>query len=205
MAKLARKEREYRTRRAEIITAAERVFSAKGFDKTTMEEIAREAEFAEGTLYNFFKGKIDLYLSLIEEKSEELLGYLHKQVSKAVGAGEKIRCLIKAQMGFFDKNRNFFKIFVRERNSFEWMAQKDRTKRLSKVYQTYIDFVARTIKDDLKRGEFRNLNPRETAYALAGLLNSFVCRWPKSSKKERLFDQAPFLTEIFLKGVQKSR
>ena len=205
MAKLARKEREYRTRRYEIITAAERVFSAKGFDKATMEEIAREAEFAEGTLYNFFKGKIDLYLSLIEEKTEELLDYLHKQVSKAVGAGEKIRCLIKAQMGFFDKNRNFFKIFIREKNSFEWIAQKDRTRRLSKVYQTYIDFVARTIKDDLKHGEFRNLNPRETAYALAGLLNSFVCQWPRSSKKERLFDQAPFLTEIFLKGVQKSR
>ena len=119
-----------------------------------MEEIAREAEFAEGTLYNFFKGKIDLYLSLIEEKSKELLDHLHKQASKTIGAGEKIRCLIKAQMGFFDKNRNFFKIFVRERNNFEWMAQKDRNRRLSKVYQTYIDFVAKTIKDDLKHGEF---------------------------------------------------
>ncbi len=205
MPKFTRKEREYQVRRAEIMTAAERVFSAKGFHKATMGEIAKESEFAEGTLYNFFKSKIDLYHSLIEEKSEELLDYLRKQVSKTGGAVEKVKCLIRAQMAFFEKNRNFFKIFVRERDSFEWMAGKDVGGRVNKVYQTHIDFVARIIKDGLKHSEFRNLNPKEAAYALTGLLNSSISRWVTSPRRGRLLAQAPSLIEIFLRGVQKSR
>jgi AcrR family transcriptional regulator len=59
-----RKEREKDRRRQQIIVAAKRIFTAKGFQKATMEDIAREAELSPGTIYLYFKNKEELYASL---------------------------------------------------------------------------------------------------------------------------------------------
>ena len=56
-----RKQRERERRRQQIIVAAKRVFSEKGFSKSTMEDIAREAELSPGTLYLYFKNKDKVY------------------------------------------------------------------------------------------------------------------------------------------------
>lgn len=68
-----RKKRERERRRQQIIVAAKRVFSEKGFSKSTMEDIAREAELSPGTLYLYFKNKDELYASL----SLRILQYLN--------------------------------------------------------------------------------------------------------------------------------
>jgi AcrR family transcriptional regulator len=67
-----RKERERERRRQQIIVAAKRVFSERGFNKATMEDIANEAELSPGTLYLYFKNKDELYTSL----SLRILQYL---------------------------------------------------------------------------------------------------------------------------------
>jgi TetR/AcrR family transcriptional regulator len=59
-----RKEREKEKRREEIIEVAERLFLSQGFEDTTMDQIANEAEFSKGTLYNYFESKDDLYLTI---------------------------------------------------------------------------------------------------------------------------------------------
>jgi len=59
-----RKERERERRRQDILVAAKRVFSDKGFERSTIEDIAREAELSPGTLYLYFKNKDELYASL---------------------------------------------------------------------------------------------------------------------------------------------
>ena len=75
-----RKQREKERRRQEIIAAARKVFSAKGFNSATMEEIASEAELSPGTLYLYFKNKEELHTSL----SIEILAYLGKEITKVV-------------------------------------------------------------------------------------------------------------------------
>ena len=67
-----RKEREKERRKQQILVAAKRVFSEKGFNKATMEDIAQEAELSPGTLYLYFKNKEELYASL----SLRILQYL---------------------------------------------------------------------------------------------------------------------------------
>ena len=59
-----RKKREREMRRQQIMIAAKRIFTQKGYEKSTMEDIAREAELSPGTLYLYFKSKDELYASL---------------------------------------------------------------------------------------------------------------------------------------------
>ena len=61
----SRRERERQRHRKEILSSAERVFVREGLKQASMEEIAREAEFSVGTLYNFFQNKNDLFKNII--------------------------------------------------------------------------------------------------------------------------------------------
>lgn len=54
------------SRISDIIRAAIDVFSRKGFRLTQMEEIAKEAGVAKGTLYNYFNGKVHLFHYVLE-------------------------------------------------------------------------------------------------------------------------------------------
>ena len=63
-----RKERDRQLRRTDILRASEHVFAQKGYDNATMQDIAKEAQYATGTVYLYFKDKEALYFSLLEEK-----------------------------------------------------------------------------------------------------------------------------------------
>lgn len=75
-----RKERERERRRQQIIVAAKRVFSEKGFSKARMEDIACEAELAPATLYIYFRSKEELFVSF----SLTLLQYLSAKLRNIV-------------------------------------------------------------------------------------------------------------------------
>ena len=55
--------------RGEIMDAAIEVISEKGFKGSTTKEIAEQADMAEGTLYNYFKNKDDILMSIAERYS----------------------------------------------------------------------------------------------------------------------------------------
>ncbi len=80
-----RKERERERRRQGIMLAAKRVFTAKGYERSTMEDIAKEAELSPGTLYLYFKNKDALYASL----SLRVLQYMTVRLGHALEDGSK--------------------------------------------------------------------------------------------------------------------
>ena len=90
-----RKRRERKRRRRQIMVAAKEVFSIKGFTKTTMEDIAREAELSPGTLYLYFKNKDELYASLSVEILEHLYGQLKRVYVKASQSPQRRIDLLK--------------------------------------------------------------------------------------------------------------
>ncbi len=67
-------------RRAQILDAAVKVFAEKGFDKATVKDVARTAGVADGTIYNYFKNKKDLLVSMISQLAE--IGQFTEQTSQ---------------------------------------------------------------------------------------------------------------------------
>jgi AcrR family transcriptional regulator len=98
-----RKERERERRRQQIIVAAKKVFSEKGFNKATMDDIASEAELSPGTLYLYFKNKEELYASL----SLRILQYLHIRVEhvkdeRGLDPEQKLDAMIEAMYDVYE-------------------------------------------------------------------------------------------------------
>jgi TetR/AcrR family transcriptional regulator len=70
----SRRDRERAAREADIIAAAEKLFYTKGFENTSMDEIAKYAEFTKKTIYQYFKSKEDLFYAVASKNVNVLLG-----------------------------------------------------------------------------------------------------------------------------------
>jgi AcrR family transcriptional regulator len=67
-------------RRATLIEAAAKLFVEKGYEATTMDEIAAAANFAKGTLYHYFANKAELLQVLREGFEKEIMGRVRSRV-----------------------------------------------------------------------------------------------------------------------------
>ena len=203
--KLSRKRREHLTRRADILSAAEKVFAAKGFYGSSMDEIAKRAEFGTGSLYKYFKGKKDLYFSLINEKVEEVTRLVRAELGKDKPLIDKIESMLHLQLSFIQRNRDFFKIYISERNRFEWTIKDDLGKGVHEKFVGYIRDLEEVMRQGIERGQFKAMDPRDMAHGLVGIVNSFVFEWIMSPRAYSLVSKASVIVDIFFQGVRSPR
>lgn len=98
-----RKEREKERRRQQILVSAKRVFSDRGYTRTTMEDIANEAELSPGTLYLYFKNKEELFASLSLRILQYMIIRLEEVSSDTkINPGEKLEALKLAMFDVYD-------------------------------------------------------------------------------------------------------
>ena len=201
---LSRKEREFQTHRKEILSAAEGVFAEKGFFSSTMSEIAERAEFGTGTLYKYFKSKDDLYFTLIDEKTDAINHLAKGELSRAASPVDRIRKVLGLQFEFVEKNRDFFRIYTSERSRFEWTLKDELGKGIHDKMVAYIKILTQVMKEGMKEGEFKPMDPTDLAHALVGIVNSFIFEWLISPKPYSLVSKRDVALEIFLKGAQRT-
>lgn len=96
-----RKEREKQQRRKEIVSAAEKVFFSKGFDQSTMDDIADRAELSKGTLYLYFKSKEQLHMEVARKAIILLSKWTSAAAEKGTNALEKLQQMGRATIEFY--------------------------------------------------------------------------------------------------------
>ena len=107
---MTRKERERAGRRKAIIDAAEELFGAKGFENTTMEEIAEKAEFGKPTLYSYFKGKDEILFRVhMRRHGVKVAGFREAIEAETTGYG-KLRALGGAYYRFYEANPEYLRM-----------------------------------------------------------------------------------------------
>jgi len=105
-----RREREKARRREHILKTARKLFWSKGFDGTTMPEIAGAAELAPGTLYLYFRSKEALYVELLKEGYEVLLARLREAVREEAPPRRQAEALMDAFVRFAGEFPDYFDI-----------------------------------------------------------------------------------------------
>lgn len=77
-------------RRARILEGATRVFLAYGFQRTTMDDIARAAEISRPALYLQFRNKTDIYRALAKEFLEKVLDAAREGLAREAPLSERL-------------------------------------------------------------------------------------------------------------------
>jgi AcrR family transcriptional regulator len=206
-----RKEREKERRRQQIMVAAKRVFSDKGFNKATMEDIAQEAELSPGTLYLYFKNKEELYASL----SLRILQYLlirveHVNDEKGAGPEEKLSALMDAMYDVYE----FDPLIII--NMFH-LQSSETLKNLSPQLMTEIKnlsrksltAIAKIFTEGVDRDLFIDRHPIALADTFWSLFSGIVL-WLTSKKlinqeKDYLKQTLELGFEVFRRGVRKNK
>jgi AcrR family transcriptional regulator len=204
MEKLSRKEREYQARREEILRAAERVFAQNGFHNSTVAEIAKESEFAIGTLYQFFKNKEELYYTMMIEKFDLLYNTLLTEVGKNTKCFEKLNCLVGVVLAFIEQNVDFFKIFTWELNVLNSNMNHNLKDQLITKHFAYSKLISDVINKGLQEGVLKEGNADDLSTALLGMMNIFSFNWIYNQQQDSLREKASIIVNLFLNGATRT-
>jgi AcrR family transcriptional regulator len=202
MLKAERKEREFNLRRAEILEQAEKIFAAKGFYNTAVAEIADASGFAVGTLYQFFAGKEQLYISLLTEKLNMMYSGIRESTAKETDIFRKIEGLVSSQFRFVENNAEFCSIFIRGDHLSLSEGGIELRKRMMSDYAVHISFVEGVMSEGIRAGLFKKMDPRMMTTALMGIVNSCSSKWLTMMEGTSLMSYVPFVMGIFLEGVK---
>ena len=167
-----------------IRDAAMRVIARKGMAAATMQEIADEAGVAKGTIYLYFRDRDDL----VEKAFESAMNDLHKRVEEALetpGIFEtRLRAVLAAQIGFFQANREFFRLYMSLRYPEGSAQQQRRQKRhCQPQYESRVQRIAGLLEEAMKNGESRKMDPMRLAL--------FIIEGSAAVIIERVLDEAP--------------
>lgn len=102
-----RKGKEKAARRTAIVNTAERLFAAKGYDAVAMDEVAREAQLAKGTLYLYFNNKDSLYLAVAVRGAAILRDMMARGVAREARGIDKA-CAVSVAFYEFSKQHPFY-------------------------------------------------------------------------------------------------
>lgn len=91
MEKQSRRERNKLQCRRRILRASRQLFSAKGYEETTMEDVAERADVSKATLYNYFPGKDSLLTGIAEAELEDINSLIAWELREEQSPVEKLR------------------------------------------------------------------------------------------------------------------
>jgi len=200
---LTRKERDKQLRKTDLLSAAEHLFALKGYDKATMQDIAREAQYATGTAYLYFKDKDSLYFSLLEEKISDMMSIITEKTSVSKDAREKLNILIYESLVYFKNNQDFFHIFVSETSKFRWVIDnKIHTFELMLEHMSYLaDIIRKAQQQKIIRSDFKAEHIADIFIAILSTVIVGILK-EKSSCFAELKNVSNYIFSLFINGVK---
>lgn len=168
-----RRERKKRELRERIYQTARMLFLQRGFEATTVEQIAEAADVAQATFFNHFSGKNAVLAEMTREVSERLRELIAEQLPRRVSAQAKIRAFgqragdeVEASLGVArDVLLELVRTSPRPGEAFAYVAG---------AHAAFVDIVA----EGQKRGEVRtDYDASFLAEMVVGAFNAAAIRW----------------------------
>lgn len=196
---LSRRERERLRHRDEILAAALKLFSMKGYHNVSMQEIAAEAEFAAGTLYNFFDSKEALFNELKRDCAEKILASLGAVLDGPGDEVARLKEFFRRQMSLLEEHGEFIRLYVAEFGQQGIRMRKDPNEsELTKVLDAKTEQL---LRDGIEKGLFRNVDPAITARAIHASLQRLSFDAVGNSHKDEVAGMFEKLEHLFLEGL----
>ncbi len=158
-------------RKDEVIRVAARLFAAKGYHATTLDEIAEEMGVTKPALYYYIASKKDILQSIINRVMEPM-----EQVSKLGESDqqpkEKLEAIIRMLVKFATERKETAMIAFEQANVLPKRSQ-DALKRRQKEVERVVE---QTLKEGVEQGHFVVGDTRMTCFAILSVSN-WLYRW----------------------------
>ncbi|MDR7483285.1 MAG: TetR/AcrR family transcriptional regulator [Armatimonadota bacterium] len=169
---VTRAERRIPVTREQVLRAAAALFHTRGFERTTMQEIARAVGLTKASLYHHVRGKQALLYEILQHTLDRALPDLERIAAGAEPAADRLRQAVRLHVLTLVSDRDNVACFIEEGRALAppyrqaLVAWRDR----------YEALFRRIIADGIAAGEFAPTDVRLAGFAVLGMVNWMV-RW----------------------------
>jgi len=190
--------------RSDILRAARRVFARKGFDGTSVREVAEEARVNKAMIYYHFSDKLALYREVLTDSFKEFDRiWEHRIFNSPASTKAKIKKYIEEFIKFQEKNDEVRRImsmeFASSGSNYKWLAEN--------VFHTGYMRLAKIIREGVRNGELKKMNPTLAISALTGMMiHGFIVKPLAVHISGKSLDLSigrfgSFITKLFFEGL----
>lgn len=188
-------------KRTQIIKAAVKIFSEKGFHEAKVEDIAQQADVGKGTLYEYFPSKTVLFQEMFRAGMQFYMDNIRSEAGGGSSCRERLMKVAEMHLRFIQDYKELAKITMSEPMQFnqdfrQWIFEERERK---------LKAIQAIIEEGIRSGEFANVEPAAAALAFIGCLGALfgpvVFNYGKAEPKALL---QPML-EVLLNGLIKQK
>ncbi len=184
-------------RRADILVSAKEIFSIAGFHKADMNEIAKQANVAKGTVYLYFPSKKELFIAVIKDGLENLSQKISNEVGKIDDSIGKIKKAISTYMLFFKSHQALYRILLHpDVELMDDIAETMKDIKLSKLPQ-----ITETIAKGIKEEQIRKLDEKSLSYMILGMTDLLLFQWLSNPNEEPIEKKIEQITDVLFRGI----
>ena len=162
-------EEEKRERREMILEAARNRFQRFGYSKTTMDEIAGDAEISKGTIYLYFENKEDIFNELLAREALEMERYLYRKVKDEESVLQQLEMIFAGALDYLERHPFLDSILSRDVE----IVSSRILKYVFSVEERYVSVIEDYVRRGIEKGELESFNPHITAYILYKIFEAF--------------------------------
>jgi TetR/AcrR family acrAB operon transcriptional repressor len=191
--------------RATVLKAASSVFSKKGYAAATLDDVAKTAKVTRGAIYWHFKGKADLYNTLVEEMSARGASVVEQAVAEGGTLIDILRRVFISQCVLIEEDKEAQAVMELAlfKTGLDPDLQAGRRKQIE-AGNALIAGIADAMKMGISQGILRDdMDPTDMARAFIAFENGAIQQWLASPKSFSLKKSAEPFAEILIKGLQK--
>jgi AcrR family transcriptional regulator len=159
-------------RKTQILAAATKVFTERGFADARMDDIVTEAGLSKGALYWYFDSKDAIIISILDQIFDYETGHVRELLEREDSAKLKLEVFIETMVKDLEKMKPLMPIF------FDFWSLSVRKKTINqaikKYYQSFLDLIEPIIEDGIEQGEFRPVDVKETAVAIGAMYEGTI-------------------------------
>ena len=185
-------------KRQSILQAAIEVFSNGSFKNSSISEIAKRANVAEGTIYQYYKNKEDLFFSIPIQKTIEFSEEVDLHLQGITGTFNQIRKFMWYYLYFFKTNPEYGRILMLE-------MRVSRSFVKTKAYnflKRSIGRILEIIREGQNEGTIRkDVNLYMLRELVLGILEHVVTRWLLQGGKYDLMECYQDITKLVIEGI----
>lgn len=186
-------------KRDAILHAAWGLIRHYGYNKTTIDDIAREAKVGKGTVYLYFKSKKEIMLALTDLTNERITRQLEKLASEDKPPEERIRaCVLYRLMTLFD-------LVNRYPHSEDVIASilPEIVERLDRYVRRHGELLGEIVKEACSAGIFVSKDPAAAGQLLANLFEFMTPPYYRFNSRKSLERFASQVVDLMLVGLKK--
>ncbi|MCP3983575.1 MAG: TetR/AcrR family transcriptional regulator [bacterium] len=189
-------------RRTQILKAASEVISESGYDRSSVDQIAKRAGLSRSTIYEYFPSKDEILKGCFAAQREDLAESLARRIDRASGMEQQLAAFFEICLSRVDRNREFFRAIAFPIPLYEATAQEGPgSTEFALVLKNFNDEMDRILDDGLGRGELRQpVGPAERD-SLGTLLVGAMSARSRLDAPPPIEESAASLASFALRGL----